>query len=215
MSQTDFKVDLDSLDGNLIQEEIQINSDINPLEAPPPVADGVHRFKLILQNDSWEKRETKENKQGNKTTFIMVKFSAACVEEGSQDNNKRVFNIVNTLVFDGKSEMAYIIKMALGNTPEAKAYVEGLKNYADLAKAFRDVLASEPIIKIQTKWVAQRKVTEEGKKDKYETVLSGQRNFPPVDPKDLSKGFRHIIVDPKTRTEVAAQAVIQDYFADV
>lgn len=215
MSQTDFKVDLDSLDGNLIQEEININPDINPLEAPPPVADGIHRFKLILQNDSWEKRETKENKQGNKVTFIMVKFSGACVEEGSQDNNKRVFNIVNTLVFDGKSEMAYIIKMALGNTPEANTYVAGLKNYADLAKAFRDVLASEPIIKIQTKWVAQRKISEEGKKDKYETVLSGQRNFPPVDPKDLTKGYRHIIVDPKTKTEVAAQAVIQDYLADV
>lgn len=214
MSATDFKVDLDSIDSSLISETIEINPDANPLEAPPPVVDGVARYRLILQDDSWEQRETKENKQGNKTTFLMVKFSGQNVMEGTQDNNKRVFNIVNTLVFDGKSEMAYILLKALGDTAEAKAYVAGLKNYVDLARAFKDVLKGEPIIRIETKWVAQRKVEEEGKKTKYETVKSGMRSFPPIDPKDPSKGYKHIIVDPKTQTEIAAQAVIQDYFAD-
>lgn len=214
MSTTDFKVDLDSIDGSLIAESIEINVEANPLEAPPPVQDGVARYKLLLQDDSWEQRETKENKQGNKTTFLMVKFSGQNIMEGTQDNNKRVFNIVNTLVFDGKSEMAYILIKALGDTAEAKQFVGGLKNYVELAKAFKDVLKGEPIIRIETKWVAQRKVEVEGQKTKYEPVLSGQRNFPPVDPKDLSKGYRHVIVDPKTKTEVAAQAVIQDYFAD-
>lgn len=213
MAENDFKIDLDAQDFSTA-EEISINTDINPLEAPPPVDDGVHRVKLILDNSSFEQRETKENKQGNKTTFIMCKFSGQVLADGTRNNNKRVFNLVNTLVFDGKSEMAYIIRKALGDTPEAKAQVEGLKNYGQLATAFRDTLASEPIIRVETKWVAQRKVSEEGKKDKYETVLSGQKNFPLVDPKDPSKGHRHVIVDPKTKTEIAAQAVIQDYFAD-
>jgi hypothetical protein len=214
MAENDFKIDLDAQDFSALPEEININTDINPLEAPPPVDDGVHRVKLILDNNSFEQRETKENKQGNKTTFIMVKFSGQVLAEGTRNNNKRVFNLVNTLVFDGKSEMGYIIRKALGDTPEAKASVEGIKNYGQLATAFRDTLAAEPIIRVETKWVAQRKVSEEGKKDKYETVLSGQKNFPLIDPKDPGKGHRHVIVDPKTKTEIAAQAVIQDYFAD-
>jgi hypothetical protein len=214
MAATDFKINLDELDAGLIQEEISINPDINPLEAPPPVNDGVARYKLILQDDSWEKRETRENKQGNKTTFIMVKFSGQNLMEGTPDNNKRVFNMVNTLVFDGKSEMAYILRMALGDTAEAKAYVAGFKNYGELAKAFKEVLSGNPIVRLETKWVAQRKVEVEGQKTKYETVKSGQRNFPMVDPKDPSKGYKHVITDPKTGTEIAAQAVIQDYFPD-
>jgi len=214
MAATDFKINLDELDAGLIQEEISINPDINPLEAPPPISDGVARYKLILQDDSWEKRETKENKQGNKTTFIMVKFSGQNLMEGTPDNNKRVFNVVNTLVFDGKSEMGYILRMALGDTAEAKAYVAGLKNYGELAKAFKEVLSGNPIVRMETKWIASRKVEVEGQKTKYESVKSGQRNFPMNDPKDPSKGFKHVINDPKTGAEIVAQAIIQDYFPD-
>src|SRR5579862_2561586 len=152
-------VDLDSMDSSLVEENITINPDANPMEAPPPVDDGVHRVKLVGDATKWQKRETRPNKNtGDTTTYLSTSFSGIVIAEGSKNNNKRVFkNFVSTLEFDGKNEMAYILLQIYGgkNDPNARAKVEALKKYTDLAKAFRDALAAEPIIKLSTKWVAR------------------------------------------------------------
>ncbi len=205
-----FKVDLDSLDSNLVQEKIEINPDVNPLEAPPPVSDGIHRVRLQAVDESWEHSETKKDKAGNARSFIKCKVTGVVLAEGEKDNNKRLFINVNTLVFDGKSLMAYILIKALGNTPAAKEEIAKITNYVDLAKKFKAVLATEPIVKVSTKWKAQRKTTDANGKDKYETIITGQKNFP----SDGQGGYRHVIQDKKTSTEVAAQAEVQDYFED-
>lgn len=207
-------IDLDALDESLIEEVVEINPDVNPMEAPPPPDDGVHRVKFIpVASGPVEVRETNNEA---KTAFIQVKFSAVILAEGTKNNNKRVFAQENTLVFDGKNKLAYIIQQIRGNGSEAKQYTATLNNYVKLAKAFRAELAGEPTARLKTKWVAQRKIVGGGKngKDAYETVLEGQKNFPLVDPKDASKGHRHIVFDKKSGQEVSAQAVIQDYFPD-
>lgn len=207
----DNTIDLDSLDGSAVEETIEINGDVNPLEAPAPVDDGTHRIKLLLDTSTFKQSETAPKNGGSGKPFISCQFSGQVIAEGTKNNNKRVFGRVNTLVFDGKSEMAYIIRMVHGDTPEARQYVSTLTNYVDLAKAFRDSLASEPIIRATTKWVAQRK--EEGKngKDVYSNVRSGQKNFPP----DGQGGYKHIILDTKTQTEVSARAEVTNYLPDV
>ena len=202
------QVDLDTVDASLVEELITISADANPMEAPAPIGDGVHRVKLVGANE-WFQSETKPKGNNEPTTFFKTQFNGIVVSEDPKENNKRVFGRVNTLTFDGKNEMAYIMLQILGgkDNAEARAYVEGLTNIRDLATAFKQAIAGEPIIKISTKWVAQYK-TEEGGKDVYKTYLSGQANFPKVN------GVPQHVVNAPRIGEVVAQAQIQDYFPD-
>ena len=206
MAETSF--DLDAVDESLIQEVVDINPDINPNDAPAPVDDGTYRVKFD-QNFTYDYKETNNDA---KTPFVTFKFSGTILAEGTRATNRKFFFQENTLVFDGKNQLAYVIRMALGDTAEARQYVKGLTNYVLLAKAFKQILASEPTIRVSSKWVASRKIEGGGKngRDKYEVVKSGQKNFPP----DGNGGFKHVINDPKTGTEVAARAEVQDFFPD-
>ena len=202
------QVDLDTVDASLVEESITISADANPLEAPAPIGDGVHRVKLVGATE-WFQSETKPKGNNEPTTFFKTQFNGIVVSDDPKENNKRVFGRVNTLTFDGKNEMAYIMLQILGgkDNAEARAYVEGLTNIRDLATAFKQAIAGEPIIKLSTKWVAQYK-TEEGGKEVYKTYLSGQANFPKVN------GVPQHVVNAPRIGEVVAQAQIQDYFPD-
>lgn len=202
------ELDLDALDVSALEEDVEINPEANPMDAPAPPDDGTHRVKLLpLASGQVKVKETRGEK---KTPFIPMKFSGVILAEGTRNNNKRIFGNVTTLVFDGKSEMAYIILKAKGATAEAKKYVAGLTNFGKLAQAFKSTLAAEPIIKVKTRWVAQRKITDANGDTKYENVLSGQKNFP----KNPDGTYRHVVFDKVTQSEVTAQAQIEDYFVD-
>lgn len=201
------KVDLDNIDSSLVEESIVLNPDANPMEAPPPVDDGTHRVKLIGADD-WTNKDTRPNKNGESTSYLTTQFSGVVIAEGTKNNNKRIFGRVNTLVFDGKSEMAYILLQIYGGkaNPEARAKVEALKNYVDLAKAFRNAIAGEPIIRVSTKWTARYNAgTKEA--PEYKTALSGQSHFP-----SDGAGGKIPVVSVKGVGEVRAVAEIQDYF---
>lgn len=202
------KIDLDMLDSSMTAETIELNADVNPMDAPAPVEDGVRRYKLFGA-DNWEQCETRPGKT-DPFTYYKTQFYGVCIEEGTPNNNKRVFGRVNTITFDGKNEMAFIILQALGgkNNPEAKAYVESLKSHVDLAKAFKRILSGNPIIQIETKWKARHNFGTKDEPD-YRTVLSGMVNFP----KNPDGTYRHI-VNQKGVGEVVAQPEIQDYFPD-
>lgn len=206
---SDFSIDLDSLDGSVIQEVISIDGDVNPLAAPAPVDDGTHRAKLLFKDDSTELKEIQRGANKGKP-FINMQFSAQVLAEGTKNNNKRVFGRVNTLVFEGKSEMAYIIRMALGDTPEARQYIRELTNYVDLAKAFKQVLSGEPTVRVVTQWVASRKTEDKNGNTVYEVFLRGQKNFPPRE----GGGYENVVIDKKTGQEVSAQVEIKAYLAD-
>lgn len=209
----DNKVDLDSLDASTLAETVEINPDINPLAAPAPADDGKYRVKLLAADSGWTSKTTNN---ATKTPFLMTKFSAQILAEGTKNNNKRAFSQVNTLVFDGKSEMAYILRMVYGDTPEARAAVSKLNNYISLAQAFKQALAAEPTIQIKGRWEAQRVETDKDGNKTYSTVRTGQRNFPPIldgDGKPTGE-FNHVLFDEKTQSEVSAQFVIKDYFPD-
>lgn len=207
-------VNLDELDASLVAEDIELNPDANPMEAPPPVDDGIHRIKLMVDSTSWMQKETKPGKDGDKVPFLSCKIQGVVIAEGTPNNNKRVFDSLNTITFGGKNRMAYILLQALGgkDDPQARATVEGLKNSVALAKEFQRVMAGEPIIRVSTKWIAKHNA---GTKDKpeWKTAKSGQKNFQMVDPNDPSKGYLHII--NVAGNEVTAVAVPQDYFPDV
>lgn len=201
------KVDLDNIDSSLVEESITLNPDANPMEAAPPVDDGTWRVKLTGADD-WTNKDTKPNKSGESTSYLATQFSGIVIAEGTPNNNKRVFGRVNTLVFDGKSEMAYILLQIYGGkaNPEARAKVEALKNYVDLAKAFRNAVAGEPIIRVATKWVARYNAGTKEAPD-YKVAQSGQKTFP-----SNGAGGHVPVVTVKGFGEVRAQAEIQDYF---
>lgn len=206
-TQQAVKVDLDNIDSSLVEESISLNPDANPMEAIPPVDDGTWRVKLTGADD-WTNKDTKPNKSGESTSYLATQFSGIVIAEGTPNNNKRVFGRVNTLVFDGKSEMAYILLQIYGGktNPEARAKVEALKNYVDLAKAFRAAIAGEPIIRVATKWTARYNAgTKEA--PEYKTALSGQKQFPT----DGKGGHIPVVVVGKFG-EVRAGAEIQEYF---
>ncbi len=202
-------VDLDTLDASMVQEVVEFNLDVNPLEAPPPVDDGIHRIKLIGDPQKWFPKETKENKQGNKTTYLQTQFYGIVIADGTKNNNKRVFkNWISTLSFDGKCEMAYVLSKIYGGTPAAAERVKALDNFVKLAKAFKEALAGEPVIKVSTKWMARYNAGTKEKPD-YKTAKSGQSSFPA----DGLGGRKHIINIPNVG-DIAATAEIQDYFPD-
>lgn len=207
------KISLDELDSRLVEEKLELNPDANPMEAPPPVSDGGHRVKLVLDASSWEKKKTNPAKDGSQKDYLSCRAYGVVVDDGV-DLNKRVFLNLNTLAFDGKSQMGYILLQAWGgkNNPEAvKAYKE-LENYVELAQAFQKTLAGEPIIRVETQWQARYNAGDKDKPD-YKTAKSGMKNFPLNDPKDVSKGYRHI-VDVRGSGEVSAQAVVKEFFPD-
>lgn len=215
MSETIQNLNLDDIDSSLIEETIEISADANPLAAPAPVDDGVHRVKLAVVENSWEGKETRPNKTtGNSQAYISCKVTGTVIAEGTKNNNKRLFENLNTLVFDGKSVMGYILLQVWGGKDNAQARhkLEQLKNYVDLAKEFKKILSSEPIVKVSTKWVARYNAGDKDDPD-YKTALSGQKNFPMLKPGSPEAGFNHI-VQVKNHGEASAQAVIQDYFPD-
>ncbi len=198
-------VDLDNLDGNLVQEHIEIDPNANPMILSP-VDDGKHRVKLSITEDGWKAKDTEG---ASPRAYLGCKIQGVVIAEGTKNHNKRVFKSVNTLVFDGKSELAYILAKALGDTPEVRAEVGRITNYVDLAKKFREVLAGEPIVQVTTKWSARYNSAPKDAKAKYVTALSGQRNFP----QDGQGGYSPIVA-VKGVGDVQALAEIQDYFAD-
>ena len=199
-------VDLDSLDSSTTQEEVAIDSNADPFQSPPPPPDGVHRFKLKLGKE-WKQDVTSKNK----ITYLSNQLTAQCVAEGESYNNMCAFDFVNTLVFDGKSRMAAIIKFAGGTVPERITFT-------DLAKLYRDTLAGEPIVKIRGRWKAQEKnPSPSGPNDKYVTVQAGMRNFPPLkdaDGKAIPGKYSHIVEGKLTKEPVAAKFDIQEYLFD-
>lgn len=214
MSETNetFEVDLDLLDADSVQEIVEIDADANPLEEPNPVEDGIHRAKVILSSGAGTvQAKSWTGKDGVEHPFISIKFSLAVLDEGV-DQNKRVFpNAINTNVFDGKCEMAHLLIQILGGDESAKSQVKAVGgNYVALAKAFKATLAGEPVVKVQTKWVASYKDGSKDKKgrDAYKIALSGMRNFKKrpdgtFDPTVVVKG-----------NEVRARATVVGYFPD-
>lgn len=201
------EIDLDLLDADLIEETIDIDPDANPMEGPLPVADGVHRVKLIA-GEGWKHKES-TFKDGSVHPFIVANFSAQVIDEGV-DFNKRIFPMpITTLVFDGKSEMAYILTAIYGGDDAAKQKVKTLNNYVKLGQAFKAALAGEPIVKATSKWVAKYKDGVKNGKDVYKTALSGMKNFP-KNPKG-----QHIPTVNVKGNEVTARAEIIAYAADV
>lgn len=205
-----IKFNLDEYDESLVQEVVEINPDSNPMEGPAPVDDGIHRFKLFINPESFEK-SSYTTKQGQTVDFIKCQFYGVCQDEGGKNNNKRIFGRENTITFDGKNKMAYILGKLYEHDPNGKAYIRGLDNYVKLAKAFKQALLAEPIIKVKTEWQATYKdpKTAEGTKAKYLTAKSGQKNFP-----QNGDGTYRATVEVPGVGEVKAQAVALDYFSD-
>jgi len=203
------RVNLDDIDASRVEEQVILNPDANPMEAPPPVDDGTWRVKLVGADD-WTPGETKKNKNGETREYLKTKFSGIVIAEGTPNNNKRVFVNVNTLSFDGKSEMAYILLQILGgkNNPQARQAIEGIKTYVDLARAFRTAIAGEPIIKVKTKWTARYNAGTREEPD-YKCHISGQASFP-----SNGSGGRLNIVSVKGAGDVSAQAEVTEYFPD-
>lgn len=204
------KVDLDNLSDSMVAERIEINPDANPMEAPPPPDDGVYRVKLTGGND-WEQAETRPNKtSGESTTYYKTQFRAQIIAEGTKNNNKILFGRENTLTFDGKNVLAYILLQIKGGSKneQARAFVAGLDTPLKLARAFQQTLAGEPIIKVSSKWRASYKSEVNGE-TKYLTAKSGQNNFP----RNPDGTFQHVITVPNVG-DVKANAEIQDYFPD-
>lgn len=201
-------INLDDLDGSQLEETVEIDTEVNPLEQPAPVRDGRHRFRLELAQNAWEPKETKPKTEGGpKKAFLACKFTLTCLEEGP-DLGKKVYGRENTLVFNGGNRLAYIALQLLGgkDNPEAVAKVKAANNYIFLAQLFEEVTKGSPEIEVTTKWKAQVKETKNGV-DTYRTVRTGMKSFP-VLPNKPGIHNHIIMVD---NNEVAAQAEAVDY----
>ncbi len=198
-------VDLDALDLQFSPEAVDIDPNADPFSAPPPPPDGTHRFKLKLGKE-WKLGLTKNN-----VNFLSNQLTAQCIAEGESFNNICAFDRVNTLVFDGKSYMAGILKACKIEVPTSISFDA-------LAKLYRDTLATEPIVKCRGRWKAQEKnPAPTGPKDQYVTVQAGMKNFPPLkdgEGKVIPGRFNHVVEGPKSKELCTAKFEIQEYLAD-
>jgi hypothetical protein len=218
-------VDLAALNASdlasLVSEEVeQIDPEMdNPLAKPAPVRDGTHLVKIIVDPKSWD-LSTTNPKNGKPKSYLKVNFQLQLVDENEGDDfNKRLFTNAkgfglgaNTLVFNGQNEMAYILLQILGgkDNPEATEYIDQI-NASDnpskaLADAFAEATASEPLLRVTTKWVARYNAGTDEEKD-YRIAKSGMKSFPFNKDKQT---YNPTIEVPKFG-EVTARAEVQDY----
>lgn len=217
---SDIKFNLDDADANLIQEEVNIDTDANPMEAPPPPDDGTYRVTLKLKEPVSDAFQLKSVQSGNSAgkQYISADFNAQILAEGTRNNNKLLFGKENTLTFDGKNKLAYILLQLYGGSKneQAATYVKSLKTPSDLAKAFKAALLKEPKLRVKTKWNSSYNAGTKEEPD-YKTFKNGQANHPQNAagvPKHINEvTFQDASGDVQS-LEVTARAQIVDYLPD-
>ena len=180
-------VDLDTLEYDA-SDNIDIDPDKDPFEKAPPPPDAWHRAKVTIKEGArgFQSKTTKPKPGSSRPAqaFLSCELNFQIVAPGEYFDNLRPRpKYVNTLVFEGKSEMGAILTAALagvyGNVDQAKAEVREIKSPTALAKRFAEVLAGEPEVAILTQWQAQYDSGEvKDGRAVYVTAARGQKAFP-------------------------------------
>lgn len=182
------QVDLNALD--LVNDEMEVNTEADAFAGPPPPPDGDHLAKLTLGRD---KVQLGEDKQGK--PYYMVHVEARLVDPSGPLDNRVVFDRASTMIMrnSGTCRIAGILR-ALGDSVPARIGAR------DLAKQFVDRLAGEPQVIISTVWEAYCSDCEK-------VQARGEKRFPASG----DGNHRSQLECPKCGSLLTAQAKVVSY----
>ncbi len=205
-------VDINNLD--LLNEVIEVdgNVDAEQFFNPPLADDGEHEVTLNMGNRGvkaerqWEGEGKTRKRSG--AGFLNIHLQLKGVKDNGEEGGTVAFDQLTTIPMDtnvGRTTRAHVV-FDLAGFPLAEKSLGGLMQEIQLA------VAQKPHVKATTRWEAQ---VNSGTKDspKYETVVQGQKNFPPLLDKDGNDTgrFNPEVTDPKSGQVVRAQVRVVKY----
>jgi hypothetical protein len=192
---------------DLLRQEVETDSSADPNKffAPPLLDDGEYDAVLEVGDRGITVTQQKDKSTQQKTgpAFLTIHLHAKTVDAagnaglGAFDNPTSI-----VMQSQGTSKLAVILQLIGVNIP-GRCSLGELKELAERA------LAQSPRIKITTRWEAQVKLAD----GTYQTVRTGQRNFPPeLDGEGKPTGrYSPEVTDPKSGLSATAQVRIQKY----
>jgi len=198
---------VDINDTDLLRQEVETDAGADPKRffSPPMLDDGEYDAILELGDRGITVTQQKDKTSGEKTgpAFLTVHLHAITVDAGG-NQGLGVFDNPTSIVMQsqGMSKLVAILTLAGADVP-------GKCTLADLKSLTETTLAQTPRVKITTRWEAQVKLTD----GTYQTIRTGQKNFPPEFNPDGSPNGRYNseVTDPKSGLAATAQVRITKY----
>ena len=197
--------DINLLD--LADEVIEVSSDATPEEffAPPLPDDGDHNAHLYLGDRGVKIERQRDKATGDKTgpAYVGAHIQAKLLDDQGEEKLS-CFDQITSVVMEGVGTSRLHMMLKLGGVD-----VPSRTTFGELADLTRNALSQPFLIGVTTRWEAQ----EDMGNGRYETVLRGQKRFPPIlDENGAPTGrYNPEVTNPKTGTKVRAQAKIIRY----
>jgi hypothetical protein len=204
-------VDINSLD--LLNEPVEVDGSVNS-EAffrPPLPDDGDHLAILKLGDRGIKIDRQREGESRTKSgkPFLQVHLAMELIDDTGKKTGT-VFDQVTSVLMPntGTTKLHAILDLA-GDPAPARCTL------GDLLAHTERVIAQAPQVIVTTQWEARGEDTSkpEGSKDRYYTVLKGQRKFPPVvdESGQVTEKYESEIDDPKSGEKARAQVRVVRY----
>lgn len=174
-----------------IEEQVEMDPEADAFSFPAPPPDGVYEVRMQPSDQGWERRYSKKlNKH-----YLQIGLELRIVDPGGEFDDKPIFDNASDIVMQGTRicRIAGILK-ALGEAIPSKT------TNIELCRKFEEVLATNPSLRIKTRW-------EGYSKDQEKTVKRGMASFP----KNAEGKPLHVFEDPNTKEEITANVRIQRY----
>lgn len=180
-------------------DSYDINPDGDAFAPPPPVPDGSYDVTVAIQNGKIIRNVVKSGPNKGKP-FLAADLELTVVDPGGEFDGRKIFSSVTSLVRQASntSAVAGLLK-ALG------VEVPSRTNDGALFLELASVVATEPTVRVRTKWRASAKDAD----GNYQTIKNGMRSFPALD--DEGTKFNHLVTDPLTGEQVSARAEVLRY----
>ena len=171
---------VDLNDPNLLSGEMELNSDVDPYAAPPPIPDGRYRVKAkqidVKGPDGQPARYTVKLGKDGRPPYAYTALELSIIDPAGKLDGLKVFDrFVSTLVArNGGVPIAHILK-CLGHKLPAKSSAK------ELLDLFFKALAGEPELEVETVWEGG---LDEADRERFEKAqlkqprVLGQQRFP-------------------------------------
>lgn len=172
--------------------------DADPFSRPAPPPDGIHLARLdFFVPDDQEHPFIVRDSNGQK--ILVMSVVATILAPGTEYDGAKVFDRLSSYVGQsGISRLAGLVKLLGGQ-------IRPRMTLRELAEEAQRLIAGQPLVRIETRWVARAEVDGE-----WKTVRSGMKRFPMIVSENGTVKYRHVFEDPEIG-KVEAQAKIVRY----
>lgn len=205
------EVDINALE--LLNEPVEVDGSVNSEEffRPPLPDDGDHLARLTLGDRGIKVDRQREGESRAKTgkPFLQVHLAEELIDDTGAKVGTVFDQVTSVLMPNTGTTKLHAILDLCGDPAPARSTL------GDLLAHTEAVIAQSPQVVVTTQWEARGEDTSkpEGSKDRYYTILKGQKKFPPIIGEDGEPTGKYDpeIEDPKSGEKVRAQVRVVRY----